>query len=268
MRCCLKAKSAAKSPAGRRARDGDLALIRYTQYIDEHAADPDAEALDAAVVEMVRGWAPAVEAELITAAGVSRATRLALTYINSFPDGYRSRTAPEEGAADILHLCQLNNDSDRGVRITRHDIECARSDTAEDLSPRRADSVVRRSSGVRKLRFRVLEEMPTALGGRAGYIHDFLVEIASEADLDGLEARLAEIEAAITSVLCGIAENDEFNQLVLYAGLATRHVVWIRAWFRYLRQTGSSFGLITVVEALRRAARCHAGPRRPLRCSP
>jgi glutamate dehydrogenase len=30
-------------------------------------------------------------------------------------------------------------------------------------------------------------------------------------------------------------------------------VVWLRAWFRYLRQTGSSFGLITVVDALRRA---------------
>src|SRR5206468_1382516 len=82
--------------------DADLALIRYTQYIDEDSPSPDADGLDAAVVEMVRGWSPAVEAELIAEAGVPRATRLALTYINSFPDGYRARTAPEEGAADIL----------------------------------------------------------------------------------------------------------------------------------------------------------------------
>src|SRR6476661_5708274 len=53
--------------------DGDLALIRYTQYIDENAPLPDAAGLDAAVVEMVRGWAPAVEAELIAEAGVARA---------------------------------------------------------------------------------------------------------------------------------------------------------------------------------------------------
>src|SRR5206468_1507771 len=65
--------------------EGDLALIRYTQYIDEEAPAPDAAALDAAVVEMVRGWAPAVEAELINAAGPARATRLALTYIGSYP---------------------------------------------------------------------------------------------------------------------------------------------------------------------------------------
>src|SRR5256885_8391747 len=48
--------------------DADLALIRYTQYIDEDAPSPDAAGLDAAVVEMVRGWSPAVEAELIAEA--------------------------------------------------------------------------------------------------------------------------------------------------------------------------------------------------------
>ena len=35
--------------------------------------------------------------------------------------------------------------------------------------------------------------------------------------------------------------------------LDTQAVVWLRAWFRYLRQTGSSFGLVTIVDALRRA---------------
>ena len=40
---------------------------------------------------------------------------------------------------------------------------------------------------------------------------------------------------------------------MLYAGLDTQSVVWLRAWFRYLRQTGSSFGLVTIVDALRRA---------------
>src|SRR5690348_11088502 len=97
--------------------DGDLAIIRYTQYIDADAPDPDADELDAAVVEMVRGWSPAVEAELIEAAGAPRATRLALTYLQAFPDGYRARTAPEEGAADILRLCELSDDFAREVRI-------------------------------------------------------------------------------------------------------------------------------------------------------
>ena len=233
--------------------DGDLALIRYTQYIDATAPDPDSEGLDAAVVEMVRGWAPAVEAELIATAGAARATRLSITYINAFPDGYRARTAPEEGSADILRLSALADENDRAVRIWR-----AEGDSAGQLRLKtyRQGGLIPLSEVVPVLEnfgFRVLEELPTALSGTLGYIHDFRVELGSEADVDAIIARSDEIEHAISDVLCGVAEDDEFNQLVLYAGLPTRAVVWLRAWFRYLRQTGSSFGLVTVVDALRRA---------------
>jgi glutamate dehydrogenase len=233
--------------------DGDLALIRYTQYIDEAAPLPDVAGLDAAVVEMVRGWAPAVESELIQAAGAPRATRLALTYINAFPDGYRARTAPEEGAADILRLTDLADENDRAVRIFR--LEHDPSGHLR-LKTYRRGGLIPLSDVVPVLEnfgFRVLEEFPTALSGGHGYIHDFRVEVGEGADVDQILARTEEIERAIANVLCGTSENDEFNQLVLYAGLGQQPVVWLRAWFRYLRQTGSSFGLVTVVDALRRA---------------
>ena len=233
--------------------DADLALIRYTQYIDEEAAPPDAAALDAAVVEMVRGWAPAVEAELIAQAGAPRATRLALTYIGAFPDSYRSRSAPEDSAADILKLCALADDSDRDVRISRVEADGPRQ---LRLKTYRKGGLIPLSEAVPVLEnfgFRVLEELPTELAGGIGYIHDFQVEVGPEAELASILERSEEIERAIANVLCGAAEDDEFNQLVLYAELDTRPVVWLRAWFRYLRQTGSSFGLITVVDALRRA---------------
>src|SRR3954449_12398654 len=158
--------------------DADLALIRYTQYIDEDAASPDAEGLDAAVVEMVRGWAPAVEAELIAEAGVARAARLALTYINSFPDGYRARTSPEDAAADILKLNDLANDSDRGVRLWRSDHDAPGQ---LRLKTYRQGGLIPLSEAVPVLEnfgFRVLEEIPTSLfGGTTGYIHDFRVEV-------------------------------------------------------------------------------------------
>jgi glutamate dehydrogenase len=233
--------------------EGDLALIRYTQYIDAAAPPPDHEALDAAVVEMVRGWTPAVESELIAAAGAPRATRLALTYIGAFSDGYRARTAPEEGAADILRICDLDDDSDRNVRIWRSEADAPNQ---LRLKTYRTGGLIPLSEAVpvfENFGFRVLEEVPTTLAGGLGYIHDFRVEIGSEADIAEIIARAGEIEHAIADVLCTNAEDDEFNQLVLYAALDPQAVVWLRAWFRYLRQTGSSFGLVTVVDALRRA---------------
>ena len=71
-------------------------------------------------------------------------------------------------------------------------------------------------------------------------------------------ARASIIEGAISSVFSREAEDDEFNQLVLFAGLDPQPVVWLRAWFRYARQTGSSFGLVTIVDALRRAPKATA----------
>ncbi len=233
--------------------DADLALIRYTQYIDEKAALPNAQKLDNAVVEMVRGWTPAVEAELIRAAGPALATRLALTYLGAFTDSYRSRTAPGEGAADILRLNSLTSDADRSVRISRR---AGDPEGQLRLKTYRRGGLIALSEAVPVLEnfgFRVLEERPSALADGLGYIHDFSVEIGEGAEIHAILARVEEIERAISNVLCGISEDDEFNQLVLYVGLNTQAVVWLRAWFRYLRQTGSSFGLVTIVDALRRA---------------
>jgi glutamate dehydrogenase len=234
--------------------EGDLALLRFTLPVEPESEPPDSEALDQALVEMVRGWAPAVESELTSAAGAARATRLSITYLAAFPDGYRARSSPEEGAADILHLSELADDCDRGVRMWRN-----AADPAGELNLKtyRKGGLIPLSEAVPVLEnfgFRVLDEMPTALaGGSLGFIHHFRLELPSDTDLDSIMGRAAEIERAIGCVLSGASEDDEFNQLVLFAGLDTKPVVWLRAWFRYLRQTGIAFGLVTVVDALRRA---------------
>ena len=55
-------------------------------------------------------------------------------------------------------------------------------------------------------------------------------------------------------MLSGEAENDAVQPAGRCSPGSTREpVVWLRAWFRYLRQTGVAFGLVTVVDALRRA---------------
>jgi glutamate dehydrogenase len=144
--------------------EGELALIRFTFPVDPSAELPDTDALDAALVEMVRGWSPAVEAELVVSAGAPRATRLALTYIPAFPDGYRARTSPEEAAADILRLSELATDDERGVRL------CRSSQASHDLQLKtyRRGELIPLSEAVPVLEnfgFRVLEEIPTALSG-------------------------------------------------------------------------------------------------------
>jgi len=234
--------------------DGELALIRLTLGFDPSRPLPDVAALDRQLVEMVRGWAPSVEGQLVEQVGSGRATRLALSYLPQFPEGYRLRTGASEAAADILRLCALDSDQQRGVRLLR--LEGERPGQLR-LKVYRQGSIVPLSDAVPVLEnfgFRVLEEQPTALGdGSLGHIHDFLVALPEGHHTEALLKRAEVIETAIGAVLEGRAENDEFNQLVLLADLDPQPVVWLRAWFRYLRQTGVAYGLLTMVEALRRS---------------
>ena len=233
--------------------DGELALIRYTLPITPTTVLPDAAALDAQLVEMVRGWAPGVEAELASRTGAARATRLALTYLPLFPEDYRIRTSAAEAAIDIGRLADLG-DGERGARLVRLPGDAPGQ---LHLKTYRLRGLIALSEAVPVLEnfgFRVLEELPTPLGtGEHGTIHDFLLELPAGTDLDAIMTRAEPIEGAIAAVLGGTAENDSFSKLILFAGLDPRPVVWLRAWFRYLRQTGVAFGLDTVVDALRRA---------------
>ncbi|MFX8922285.1 hypothetical protein ABTN04_19750, partial [Acinetobacter baumannii] len=70
--------------------------------------------------------------------------------------------------------------------------------------------------------------------------------------VETLVERAGAIESALACVLNGQAEDDAFNRLVVGAGLDLRETGWLRAWYRYLRQTGMTFGIETVVDALRR----------------
>ncbi len=233
--------------------DGDMALLRYTFTIDSKRPTPDTAALDHQLDEMVRGWRPAVEGKLTELVGVNRATRLAITYAPCFPATYRARYPADDAAYDILRLDSLEEDRRRSVRFYRLPID---PESQLRLKIYRLGGLVALSDVVPVLEyfgFRVLKETPTRLEGDHGNIHEFVVATVDGSDADPVLARSDVIEQSVAAVLEGRSENDAFNQLTVSAALEPRDVVLLRAWFRYLRQTGLSYSMVTVVDALRRS---------------
>jgi glutamate dehydrogenase len=234
------------------AMDDVTALIRFTLDLRGEGVMPDTAALDARIARMVRGWVPAVEAALAELVEPARATRLALKHAATFPGGYRSANPAEEAARDIVRLARLETPEDRSVRIFRDEAGAAR------LKIYRLGGALALSDAVPVLEnfgFRVIEELPTALADdEQGFVHEFLVEAADVK----LSADTTVLEDAIQAVLEGRAENDAFNRLIVDAGMAPSSVLLFRAWFRYLRQAGLTYGLVTVVDALRRAPKVAA----------
>jgi glutamate dehydrogenase len=233
--------------------DGDLALLRFTLDLGDKGKLPDEADLDRQVGEMLRGWAPAVEAALAEQVAPTRATRLALSWAAAFPAAYRERYFPREAARDILCLASLAGPDDRCARLYR-----APTDRSETLRLKiYRHGLVMLSDVVPVLEnfgFRALKEVPTRLSGHVeAQIYEFMVSVESGAVADRLLARAAVIERALADVLEGKAENDAFSQLMAPVELDSADVLLFRAWFRYMRQAGLTYGLQTVVDALKHA---------------
>ena len=233
-----------------------LALLRFVIDIRETGRAPDEDALDAEFQTMVRGWPQAVEAELAKEDDAGRAAALATRFAEAFPPAYRSFYGATEAAADIRVLRALGGSE----AATRRAARLYRLPGAADglrLKLYQREGTLPLSDAVPVLEnfgFRVMEEVPTLLdGGRIATIHDFLLALPAGQDEHAVLTRAAAIETAIGDVLNGEAEDDPFNRLIVTTALAARHANWLRAWFRYLRQSGMGFGIPTVVDALRHA---------------
>ncbi|WP_260924405.1 NAD-glutamate dehydrogenase [Novosphingobium sp. 9] len=244
---------------------GTLAMLRYTLDIREGSRDLDEDALDHQLQVMLRGWPEAVEAALVQQGETLRAAAIAARYADAFPIGYRSDYGAAEAATDMIQLRrllategagELDVDPDapalqRGVRLYRH---------ADDAAGRLRLKVYQIGGGLplsdavpalENFGFRVLAEVPTRLeAGRTATIHDFVLEGMGGQSLDGALDRATLIETALAGVLNGEGENDAFNRLVPGLGLTGREIHWLRAWYRYLRQAGTHYGIPTVVDAL------------------
>lgn len=235
--------------------EGGISSLRYILDMGADSKIPDPDALDRQLENMIRGWRPEVASHLSEFVPDNRAEILAQRYADCFPGTYQSTYGAKEASRDIMRLFQLERGGQKSTRLYRLDGD---ADHLLRLKVYHLGGVLPLSDAVPTLEnfgFSVLEELPTPLDeGRLGYIHDFQLSLGNPEARDDLIARASEIQDAITDVLEGIAENDSFNQLITTTGISARSTIWIRAWFRYLRQTGLSYGMITVVEALAEAS--------------
>lgn len=236
-----------------------LALLRFVIDIRENARIPDEKALDARLKGLLRGWSEAVESELASGEDGARAAAVAGHFAEAFPLAYRAAYGPAEAATDIRALRRLSAGpgtvgAHRGVRL-----HCMAGDGEDRLRLKlyQRSGAIALSDAVPALEnfgFRVIEDLPTSLGGKGGEaigaIHDFLLSLPAGRNCDSVLAHRGSIEVALADVLNGAGEDDAFNRLIPGIGLTAGEANWLRAWYRYLRQAGMSFGVPTAVDAL------------------
>ena len=81
------------------------------------------------------------------------------------------------------------------------------------------------------------------------YVHDFGMNHPGDLQFEVAQVK-PKFEEAFARAWRGEVENDDFNRLVLLANLGWREVTILRAYSKYLRQTGFTFRQAYVEQAL------------------
>ena len=239
---------------------GALAMLEFTLDTRETKEISDSTKIERELEKLLRGWGEAVEHHLGEGPEASRANAIAARYAAAFPSSYRFRYGAEEAAIDIARLRALaSNEADTESTLRDVRLYGLAKDEPEVLRLKiyyheghllLSDAV----PALENFGFKVIKEIPTVLDPLSlGTIHEFTLALADGEKASSLLERADTIEAAISEVLNGSAENDAFNQLVVGTALEARETNWLRAFYRYLRQTGMGFTIYTVVDALNRA---------------
>ena len=213
----------------------------------------DIAAVERRIAEAALTWTDRLREVLVAREGEAAGIALATRYRRAFPLAYEEDVSPADALADIADLERLRS-APEGRRLSLH--------RPQQQKPARMHlKIVRLGDPVpisdllpilENFGLRVIAERPYELAwpeGGAAWIQDFELE-----HRDGLAIDIGRIEArfkeALTMTWSGDAENDGFNRLLLGADLTAREIMVLRAYCRYLLQTGVPFSQAYMERAL------------------
>jgi len=233
-----------------------LARVHYIIGTDAETAvelDTDAvRALEDTIAERVRDWRDGLNEALIEARGEALGNSLYACYRNAFSVGYRAGFDPHIAVSDIEQVEHVKQTGALQLALYRR---------MEDQSFEARFKIFKTGEAValsdclpmlENLGVRVISEAAFSIEPRGAEhvaLHDFKIETQDKSPLE-LDAVRANFEDAFARVWSGHCEDDGFNKLVLTAELGWSDIALLRAYAKYLRQTGTPFSQAFMEEAL------------------
>ena len=210
----------------------------------------DVTELESAVVAATRSWDDDLTTAVGEQFGEEQAARLLRRYADAFPDGYKADFPARTAVADIRRLEEL----DRGTAPDSPEIAMNLYEPYEAAAGERRLKIYRVGAPIslsgalpllQRMGVEVVDEHPyevnrtgSGASGRA-WIYDFGLRYqTAETDAPGMRELFQD---ALAALWYGKAENDGFNTLVLGAGLSWVQVMVLRAYAKFLRQSGTTF---------------------------
>ena len=220
------------------------------------AATTDIKALEAEVIFALRKWEDGVFTLISQSQGEDIANRARREFALPFPAAYREDVTAAQAVADFVSAQQLSAGSPIAMSLYRP--AAAGSGALRFRLIKLGDAVPLSTS------LPMLENMGVKVESERSYaiarnnlpplqIHDFgLSHGFTDLDLDNVTTKF---ETAFARIWKREVENDGFNRLTLAASLGADEVMVMRAYAKYLKQTGFTFSQQYIEQTLAR----HAG---------
>jgi glutamate dehydrogenase len=214
----------------------------------------DRRELEQRLAEVARRWSDKLRDALVDAEGEARGLALFKRFAAAFPNDYRERVSARAAVADARKIAELGDG--QALALSLYKPLGAEPGVWGFKVYRRGGAVVLSDSlpMLERMGVRVMGEHNHRLGGGeaddvAVSLHDFDLRapIADDAEPQAV-ARL--FEDGFARVFAGAVENDDFNRLILRAGLPAEEVVILRAYARYCKQIGFALSQATIEATL------------------
>jgi len=233
---------------------GESVLARLHFVIRMPAGDQlpevDETQLERELTTIVRAWADDFADALAEQVGEEAGARLLRRYGRAFPEAFKEDFPARVGAADVRRLEEL--DPDDGIAMNLYQPIVGGKD-AHRLKIYRTGaplSLTHILPLLSRMGVEVVDERPYEMDPAdrsPAHIYDFGLRYQGPADPRGSKELFQD---ALLAAWSGRIESDGFNALVLRAGLSWRQVVVLRAYAKYLRQTGTTFSQSYLEECL------------------
>ncbi|HEU5295279.1 MAG TPA: NAD-glutamate dehydrogenase [Burkholderiaceae bacterium] len=232
--------------------DTALARIHFMVRTTPGRLPPfDRREIEGKLAAAAQRWNDQLRDALIEAEGEARGIDLYKRWNAAFPPEYRESVVARAAVPDVHRVASLTSEAPLALALYRP-LGAAASVLGFKVY-RLGEPIVLSDSlpMLEHMGTRVLGEQNHRIESATGSIslHDFDLQAQVEDEIDP-ETLAALFEDTFARVFRGEVENDDFNRLVLRAGLAADEIVVLRAYAKYLKQIGFALSQAAIESTL------------------
>lgn len=203
----------------------------------------DQREIERQLVLAVRSWQDQLYDALIEKFGEERGVKLYHRYGEHFHASYQEDVKPRAAAYDVEQIDALTDDDSLRMSLYRPSYNPKSLLRFKLFRREQPISISTALPMLEKMGMNVISERPYQMelsDETLIWIQDFEMIYARRADIDPDEVK-GIFQDAFAQIWSRNVENDGFNKLVLAAGLTWRETSLLRAYCKYLLQTGAPF---------------------------